>query len=311
MISEVPAWTVPLPVEGREQYERHNFRLVLAHDAVVGAWFCLNLKDGTQRWGRSQKDFGDANHVFGVFKEWVVAETSTCPDAHWEHSGIYGISLQDGAPVWPANPRMFGSRLIQLFRNRKIVNLSSEGVLCEDGGLFAYEDGKCAGQRVVTQEKQTEWRAAWELLTIQGFVYVKEFGRLRHGTPQAPCPPGLAFESLPESFFWEDNSGQWKWVFHPRLEGIDSVIGYLPWGLTYPDLYFCARERKPKRLGLQIDTSIQTLDLRSGTLTQKVPISLVPAESSRIEAINSAGIIASYRQGDDVFLTFFPRSIEA
>ena len=227
--------------------------------------------------------------------------------------GIYGISLATQKIVWTSHhPKPWGRFLRVLdfipgfaneFRDDPIAVRDGQ-VWTQAGRILDAKTGNDIGSLEWTPDLKHSVTNPTVALIIDGHLDCGEFGTLHTGTLKSPKavrgdrPVRLYLQDKTGSIVWEFDASKFKEIGEPHYAGLG--IHYLA-----PYIYLTVSDR-PQRAALPgkdpapvpSQFHLWTLDIHTGQIIQKVPISPAPLVSCGIADGDDAYLIVSCRHPD-------------
>ncbi len=281
---------------------------VVCSNESPNLWACLERSTGEILWERK---VGRPNKVYGVENGVIVASELRAGDSPliWSY-GLYGLSLETGELLWISHGRGWWGRFTRLldavpdFRNElrdTPLYLQAGAIITQRGRLVNPSDGSDIGATEPDgSEMEGRAGAAYHLRRYRFFA-CGEYGTLRAGTPEKPeVQKDNIVGLMPMQLFLKERSGQVAWTLDLSM----LPKAYTPMTLVYQAPYLFFRIASPLSSIEEGDSdqsefyAIWIVDIRSGNLVQKIPVSEKPVFNGALQAVDSENILVSYSAAD-------------
>jgi len=315
MLIEQPTWTYK---SGRSLCQWYGHVQLVAHK-VLGQWVCLDLYSGQRLW---QRRYRRPNTVVGVGKEVIVA-TEMRSDGSWTLTfGCYGISLETGVLLWTSHATRPWSWFLRCFdfvpRFTNSLRDAAVGVrgsrcVCESGRVLDIRSGREVGRtrdveawRPVSLGDSDKQSPAERLYYSQlgGEPSLVEIGEGKFLTHRwdGESPPSEPLGQQFQLFLVKDRQHlQWRFGIGDSGKYIDG--NYFSYRYAGDCVYMLVSDEPQfqpvgsmKALSVKPNATkfqIWTLDLGTGTIVQKIPVTDGNVLNCRIEDINDGHLLIS------------------
>jgi len=303
MVEDEPAWrttpqhTLTLGYDHVHLLPRH----------VLGQWYCLERETGKVLW---EKPISKADSVAGVSEGVIIATGTWESGASTSTFGVYGISLETGEVLWESHyskpqRKSLLSRLLWFIPTVYAdhpYSLRGSECLTEWRRVLDVR----TGQELRREPSKEGWTPFWEdaspgsRLYRQKAVDCGEGRTLRHGTPGQPAKAGTVDRSEFRLFLTEPD-GRIAWSFDLASAGHFLDGNYFSYRYSTGFAYLAVADRPPlvavdaKRPGALRENPAQyflwTLDVRTGQIVQKIPLTRELTTRCRIEDLDERALL--------------------
>lgn len=316
MIIERPTWTYEARC-GLRQWYGH---MQLLEKRALGQWLCLDVDSGTLLWERR---YHRPNTVVGVSENVIVA-TEMRSDGPWTLTfGGYGISLETGELLWTshAKPRWNGFLrfldLIPGFTNElrdTPVGVKGSQCACESGRVLDIHTGRQIGKTPHVEawrsgssgssDRQAPAQRLYDTQIAGGgprFVKIGDGKLLTHQWDSEPPTETPSEQQFRLCLLDARHNLQWKFAirdFNKYIEG--NFFSYRYAG----DCVYLIVSDEPPYVPVKPDAPylvqpnpttyhLWTLDIGSGAILQKIPVTDAGVTECRIEDLTDDYLLVS------------------